>query len=123
MMLMVGVDLVSISRIEKIMKKYPARFTERIFSPAEQELFLKKGAHIETLAAAFAAKEAVLKAIGCGIGPAALNEVAVISEPGEQPQVKLSGKAASIAKAKGIRGITVSMTHEPPFACAVAAAY
>jgi holo-[acyl-carrier protein] synthase len=119
----VGVDLVSVTRIEQILKKYPDRFTARILSDPEKIIFLAKGARTETLAAAFAAKEAVLKAIGCGIGPAALNEVEVLSTAGRQPSVMLHGTAASIARKKNITGISISMTHEPPFACAVAAVY
>lgn len=120
--LQVGVDLVAINRVEKILKKYPERFLERVLSPQERPVFESKGARPETLAAAFAAKEAVLKAIGCGIGPAALNEVTVLAEPGRRPLVKLNGKAKRLADENNISAITVSMTHEPPFACAIAAA-
>lgn len=120
--LQVGVDLVAINRVEKILKKYPERFLERVLSPQERPVFESKGARPETLAAAFAAKEAVLKAIGCGIGPAALNEVTVLAEPGRRPRVKLSGDAKRLADENNISAITVSMTHEPPFACAIAAA-
>jgi len=78
---------------------------------------------MSTLAAGFAAKEAVLKAIGCGIGPAALNEVEVIAPPGSRPGVKLYGEALRLANELNISAIAVSMTHEPPFACACAAAF
>ncbi|MBW6464062.1 MAG: holo-ACP synthase [Dethiobacteria bacterium] len=123
MNIQIGVDLVSVTRIEQILKKYPDRFTTRILSDPEKDVFIAKGARTETLAAAFAAKEAVLKAIGCGIGPAALNEVEVLSATGRQPSVLLHGTAARIAGKKNITGISISMTHEPPFACAVAVAY
>lgn len=120
--LQVGLDLVSISRIERIMQRYPERFLERVLSPEERPVFEGKGARPETLAAAFAAKEAVLKAIGCGIGPAALNEVTVLTRSGCRPLVKLGGEAKRLAAESNILTITVSMTHEPPFACAIAAA-
>ena len=120
--LQVGVDLVAIKRVEQILQKYPDRFISRVLSEEEKPVFNEKGAKIETLAAAFAAKEAVLKAIGCGIGPAALNEVSVLARPGCRPKVKLSGEAKRLAAEKNISAITVSMTHEPPFACAIAAA-
>ncbi len=119
----VGVDLVSIKRIEQLLNKYPDRFMGRILSENEKKIFIVKGARTETLAAAFAAKEAVLKALGCGIGPAALDEVEVLSLAGKQPLAKLHGAAARIAKEKNIKGISISMTHEQPFACAIAAAY
>lgn len=120
--LQVGVDLVAINRIERILQRYPERFLRRVLSAEEIAVFEKKGARPETLAAAFAAKEAVLKAIGCGIGPAALNEVTVLAAPGCRPLVKLSGEAKRLAAENNIADITVSMTHEPPFACAIAAA-
>jgi len=119
----VGVDLVSINRIDRILSKYPDRFIGRIFTETEKKIFIVKGARTETLAAAFAAKEAVLKALGCGIGPAALVEVEVLSLAGKQPLAKLHGAAARIAEEKNITGISISMTHEQPFACAIAAAY
>jgi holo-[acyl-carrier protein] synthase len=120
--LQVGVDLVAIKRVERIAQKYPDRFISRVLSEEERPVFNEKGARLETLAAAFAAKEAVLKAIGCGIGPAALNEVTVLVRTGCRPLVKLSGEAKRLAAENKILAITVSMTHEPPFACAIAAA-
>ena len=120
--LQVGVDLVAIKRVERIAQRYPDRFICRVLSKEERPVFNKKGARPETLAAAFAAKEAVLKAIGCGIGPAALNEITVLARTGCRPLVKLSGEAKRLAAENKILAITVSMTHEPPFACAIAAA-
>jgi len=60
----VGVDLVSIERIGRIYKKYPDRFLIRIFSDREVASFKEHGSSLASLAARFAAKEAVLKAIG-----------------------------------------------------------
>ncbi len=119
----VGVDLVSIERIKNIYEKYPDRFLTRIFTDKEKTIFKQKNGPPASLAACFAAKEASLKAIGCGIGPAALNEVEIITVSGEQPSVKLYGEASRLAGNKNITTITVSMTHEPPFACAIAAAF
>lgn len=123
MHLKVGIDLVSIARIEKIVKKYPERFLLKVLSAQEAEIFKARGAGAETLAAAFAAKEAVLKALGCGLGPAGLNEVEVLGAAGRQPLVKLKGRAAQIARDNNISNVAVSMSHEQPFACAVAAAF
>jgi holo-[acyl-carrier protein] synthase len=119
----VGVDLVTIGRIEKIVQRHPERFLKRVFSSAELENLEKGNLSATTVAARFAAKEAVLKAIGCGIGQASLSEVEIVADPGTQPQVKLHGTARSLAGEKGIEGFAVSMTHEPPFACAIAVAY
>lgn len=123
MKLGVGVDLVSIERIRGIYEKYPNRFLDRIFTAREKKNYLEHNPSAASLAARFAAKEAALKAIGCGIGPAALKEVEIVTAPGKQPLVKLSGEAYRLARVNHYTAITVSLTHEPPFAGAVAAAY
>lgn len=123
MIIGVGVDLVSIERIGRVYKKYPERFLIRIFSDGELASFKEQGSSLASLAARFAAKEAVLKAIGCGIGPAALKDVEIITSPGKQPQVKLLAEALNLAGERGINAFSLSMTHEPPFACAIVAAY
>ena len=123
MILGVGIDLVSVNRIEKIYKKYPKRFLDRIFTDQEKSNYAQSKASVNTLAARYAAKEAVLKAIGCGIGPAALNEVELITAPGQQPVVILHGTALQLAAGRNITETALSMTHEPPFACACAVAY
>ncbi len=119
----VGVDLVAINRIEKVMAKHGERFLKRIFCNAERKRFRGNNVTAKTVAARFAAKEACLKAIGCGIGPAAMKEVEIRSRPGEQPKVILHGEALKEAAKKNITGLVLSMTHEAAFACAVAAAY
>ncbi len=116
----VGVDLVSIERIGRVYDKYPRRFLRRILTASEEDSFRERGSSVASLAARFAAKEAVLKAIGCGIGPAAMNEVEIITAPGRQPQVKLHGTAAALAGGKGVSKIAISISHEPPLACAFA---
>ena len=122
MLVGIGVDLVSINRIAKIYLKYPERFLSRLFNEKEKETFLKGNKSTASLAARFAGKEAVLKALGCGIGPAALKEVEIITRTGSQPQVRLHGEALKQAKIKAVTEIAITMTHEPPFACAFAAA-
>ncbi|HOL17173.1 MAG TPA: holo-ACP synthase [Bacillota bacterium] len=119
----VGVDLISIKRVDKACRRNPERFLKRLFSSAELALLAPRPAPVRSAAARFAAKEAVLKAIGCGIGPAALREVEILAPPGRKPQVRLSGHAARQAAAQGITGIEVSLTHDPPFAAAIAVAY
>ena len=119
----VGVDLVSIERIERVYNLDPEKFLRRVFSAGELSLMTEAPPVISTIAARFAAKEAVLKAIGCGIGPAGLAEVEITRKQGEKPVVELHGEAFRLAAELGISKIELSITHEPPFACAVAAAY
>ncbi len=118
----VGVDLVSIERIERAYRRRPQRFLRRIFSSAELSLLLPRRPLFPAMAARFAAKEAVLKALGCGIGPVSWIEIEIIAARGKQPRVQLSGRAARLAAEKGIARVVLSMTHEPPFAGAVAVA-
>ena len=73
-------------------------------------------------AARYAAKEATLKAIGCGIGPAGLKEVEVVSQTGRPPRIRLYGNAREIANHRGIGEIMVSLSHERNLACAQAIA-
>ena len=121
-MIKVGVDMVSLERIERLLRLYPDRFIKRIFSAEEIADFNQLRPPTQTVAARFAAKEAVLKAIGCGIGPAALNEVEILKGVKGEPGVRLRGGAACEAAARKISAVSVSMTHEPPFAAAVAVA-
>ncbi len=119
MILGTGIDLVDVRRIEKLYKRFPSRFMERVFTEAEAEyIYSRKKSIYPLLAARFAAKEATLKALGCGIGPASLKEVEVISMPGKAPQIKLHGNAAQIAARQVVGEILVSLTHEKHMACA-----
>jgi holo-[acyl-carrier protein] synthase len=119
----IGVDLVSIDRIGRIYERYPEKLLQRVFAASEIIELTQNPLEPASLAARFAAKEAVLKAIGCGIGPAGLSEVEIIKETRQKPTVKLHGEALRFATERGISGIELSLTHEPPFACAVAAAF
>jgi holo-[acyl-carrier protein] synthase len=118
----VGVDLVSVERIERAYRRRPARFLARVFTAAEVSLLEGRRPLGPVLAARFAAKEAVLKALGCGIGPAGLREVEVLAPRGRQPRVALHGHAARLAAERGIAAVELSFSHEPPFACACALA-
>lgn len=118
-----GVDLISIQRIDRVYRRHPHRFVHKVFTARERESIFKRACPAAAMAARFAAKEAVLKAIGCGIGPAGLAEVEVLSFPGGPPEVRLHGKAGIQAEQRGITGVVISLTHDPPFACAIAVAY
>ncbi len=119
----IGVDLVSIERIRRIYEHHPDKFLQRVFAAGEIRELTQAPLSPASLAARFAAKEAVLKAIGCGIGPAGLSEVEIIRKSKQKPTVKLHGEAQRLATEQGISGFELSLTHEPPFACAVAAAF
>ena len=119
----VGVDLISIERIGRVYQRHRHRFIKRLFTVQERELIIGRASPVAAMAARFAAKEAVLKAIGCGIGPARLAEVEILSSKAGPPEVKLHGQAIREAARRGISEIKISLTHDPPFACAIAVAY
>lgn len=118
----IGIDLVSIERIKNIYNRYPDKFLKRILNENEIKSFIERGNPVISLAGYFAAKEAVLKALGCGIGPASLKNVEIVARTGKRSSVTLHGDALQIAVKKEIHDFQVSISHEPPFACAVAVA-
>lgn len=111
----VGIDLLEIDRLERVLERRP-RLAQRLFTAAERSYAEERARPARHLAARFAAKEAVVKALGLtdGFG---LREVEVVA--GEPPTVKLSGRAAVAA---GNRRIEISLTHSRDFAAAVAIA-
>lgn len=111
----VGIDLLEINRLERALQRYP-RLAERIFTEAEREYAAARARPARHLAARFAAKEAVIKALALK-GGFGLRSIEVVA--GEPPTVRLSGKAADAAT--GTR-VEISLTHSRDFAAAVAVA-
>lgn len=109
----VGIDLLEIDRMERALERRP-RLAERLFTIAEREYAAARARPARHLAARFAAKEAVLKALGTP-GGFGLREVEVVA--GEPPTVRLSGRAATAAAG---RPIEISLTHSRDYAAAVA---
>jgi holo-[acyl-carrier protein] synthase len=109
----VGIDMLEIDRLERALERRP-RLAERVFSQAEREYAGERARPGRHLAARFAAKEAVVKALGLS-GAFGLAQVEVVA--GEPPTVKLSGSAAAAAAG---RRIDLSLTHSRDFAAAVA---
>jgi holo-[acyl-carrier protein] synthase len=111
----VGIDLLEIDRLERALRRRP-RLAERLFTDAERSYAAEKARPARHLAARFAAKEAVVKALGLSRG-FGLREIEVVA--GEPPTVRLSGGAAAEA---GEREIEISLTHSRDYAAAVAIA-
>jgi holo-[acyl-carrier protein] synthase len=110
-----GIDLLEIRRLEQALERHP-RLAGRVFTEHELGYAAARARPGRHLAARFAAKEAVVKALGLhdGLG---LGEIEVLA--GEPPTVRLSGRAAATADG---RRIEISMTHSREFAAAVARA-
>jgi holo-[acyl-carrier protein] synthase len=111
----VGIDLLEIDRLERALERRP-RLAERIFTVAEREYAAARARPGRHLAARFAAKEAVVKALGMS-GGFGLREIEVVA--GEPPTVRLSGGAAAVAAG---RRVQISLTHSRDNAAAVAIA-
>jgi holo-[acyl-carrier protein] synthase len=109
----VGIDLIEIDRLERALARHP-RLAERVFTAAEREYATSRTRPARHLAARFAAKEAVVKALGLS-GGFGLGEIEVVA--GEPPTVRLSGRAATAAEGMGLQ---ISLTHSRDFAAAVA---
>lgn len=111
----IGCDIIEISRIKKAMEN--PRFLSENFSGAEREHFDKKRRPEESAAAAFAAKEAVAKALGtgfCGISP---KDIEVRHGEMNKPYIVLCGRAAKLCKSENI---SISLSHCVEYAAAFA---
>jgi holo-[acyl-carrier protein] synthase len=111
--LSVGIDLIEIERMERALERRP-RLANRLFTQAELAYARERARPGRHLAARFAAKEAVIKALGQGVPP---RQIEVVS--GEPPTLRLSGQAAEAA---GDAEIAISLTHSRESAAAVAVA-
>lgn len=116
MELATGIDLVEIERIEQSVSRYGQRFLERIFTPLE---LAQANGRPASLAARFAAKEAVAKALGTGIGAVTWQEIEVRKTEAGKPELALSGCAARLAAEQGLSGWSVSISHTRTCAVAV----
>lgn len=118
-----GVDLTEVARIADLRNRYAERFLERCFTTHEQDTCLPARRADERLAARFAAKEAVLKALGTGLRRGiGWTDVEVVTEPSGQPTVRLHGSAAHIAARLGVTRWHLSLSHAAGFAIASAIA-
>jgi len=111
----VGVDLVEIERINRLVDRYGEHFLRRVYSPAEQEYCRERAA---PLAARWAAKEAVVKALGCGFGEVSWNEIEVLNDVRGAPYLCLRGQALARAQGLGLTEWAISLSHTADHAIA-----
>jgi holo-[acyl-carrier protein] synthase len=109
-----GVDIVEIDRIADLARRYGDRFGRRVFAPDEWQAYRERP---QSLAARFAAKEAVIKALGSP--NMALHEIRVVRASGERPSVELVGRALERSQALGVRQIALSLSHSDRYAIAL----
>jgi holo-[acyl-carrier protein] synthase len=107
-MLAVGVDMIEVERIGSSLEKYGQRFLDRIFTEREQRYC---DGRAESLAARFAAKEAVGKAMGTGIGDIRWLDIEIVNEENGQPLLVLHGAARTMAHTMGLELWSLSLSH------------
>lgn len=117
MIIGLGTDIIEIERVRRAVNK--ENFLDSVFTEAEQTYCNGRGKNsAASYAARFAAKEAFFKAIGTGI-VTRLAEVEVVNDERGAPKIFLHDKAATLANERGIKKISVSLSHSRDFATAV----
>ncbi len=114
----IGIDLVEISRLEVLHKKLGEKFLRRVFTASERKYVLAKKNPYPSMAARFAAKEAVFKALNLRDKGVSWQDIEVISLAGGVPLLSLRGGAARQAKKNKARKILISLTHSKEIAAA-----
>lgn len=119
-MIRTGVDLIEVDRIDRAIVRHGQRFFDRFYT--SQELIDAQG-NTPALAARFAAKEAVAKALGTGIGDVGWKEIEIINGPQRRPLLRLHGQARRLAESLGLTGWSISISHTHEHAIAVVFAF
>ncbi|MCL2305315.1 MAG: holo-ACP synthase [Planctomycetaceae bacterium] len=119
----IGTDITECARIEKMVQRHGAHFLGHVFTDREAGYCSSKKRSSEHYAGRWAAKEAVLKALGTGwIGGISWKDVEVVNEIGGRPRIELSGGAQKTANRLGITEIQISISHCTSHAIAFAVA-
>jgi holo-[acyl-carrier protein] synthase len=114
-----GVDLIEISRLQTVIERHGDRFLNRVYTPDE---LAEVGNNLASLAARFAAKEAVAKALGTGIGLVAWREIEIRRGPQREPHLILHGEAKALANRMGLNTWSISLSHSATQAVAMVVA-
>lgn len=120
MLIGVGSDIVSVSRIAKIVSRRPG-FADRVLSGKERSIYSERRCSAEFLAGRFAAKEALLKAFGTGLRNGLLfNEIEITCGPSGEPLAGFRGRALQVFEGLGGGKALVTISHEKEYAVAFA---
>ncbi|MYE25747.1 MAG: holo-[acyl-carrier-protein] synthase [Chloroflexi bacterium] len=118
-MIRCGVDMIECERIANGIERLGERFLNRFFTPGERQ---DCGGKAYRLAARFAAKEAVAKALGSGIGDIRWVDIEIRTSTKRRPQLTLHGNADKLAKEMGLTEWDISLSHSETLAIAIAVA-
>ena len=111
----VGVDIIEIERIERVTQRWGERFLQRVYTEAELDICRNRA---PALAVRFAAKEAVMKALGTGTKGVGWREIEVLSNRDGKPLVYLHGRAQKKAAELGLGELAISLSHSREYAVA-----
>lgn len=120
-MIGLGTDVVDLERFRTALERTP-NLRDRLFTAGERELAGSRRDPVPALAARFAAKEAVMKVLGVGLGAIDWHDVEVVREESGRPRLAITGRAAALAEAAGVTTWHLSLSHSDLVAIAVAAA-
>ncbi|HEV8299062.1 MAG TPA: holo-ACP synthase [Acidimicrobiales bacterium] len=120
-MIGIGLDVVELERFRRALNRTP-RLRERLFRPDERAYAEQRHDPVERYAVRFAAKEAVMKALGCGLGDIAMFDIEIVRAESGAPSVHLHGGAAERAAASGVTRWLLTLTHTEHIAQAIAVA-
>jgi holo-[acyl-carrier protein] synthase len=110
----IGVDIIEISRIKRAISKSQDSFLKRIYTPAE----LENQRNVSSLAVRFAAKEAVMKALGTGTRGVRWTDIEIVTNGDGAPLIRLYGRALQKSAEIGLDGFDVSLSHSRKYAIA-----
>jgi holo-[acyl-carrier protein] synthase len=113
----IGVDAVDIERFRRSLERTPS-MRRRLFTDCELAYVAPKADPVPSLAARFASREAVMKAMGLGLGSFGFHEVWVDRRESGEPQLNVTGRAAELASERGITTWHLSITHTEQVAIA-----
>ena len=111
----IGVDIIEIARIERAVAHWGESFLHRVYTDLELRLCRKK---LSSLAARFAGKEAVIKALGAKNKGISWREIEILSDSSGKPSVRLYGKAQNQANGLGLDNLVISLSHSREYAIA-----
>ena len=118
-----GVDIVNVSRIDRILSDNRQQFYNKIFTIGEINYIEDKGHKSTTVAGLFAAKEAVSKALGTGIGTLGWKDIEILHEVKGRPYINFTQRGQKIIEKLSIGEIQISISHEIEYAIAFVVGY
>ena len=122
MIIGIGSDLIDIRRVERVIERHGEQFLQRVYTEREIRFCQGRRRAIEQFAAHWAAKEAVMKALGVGLGAIDWYDVEVVRNDEGAPALVITGRAAELAADRGVSRWLLTLTHTSTMAEAIAVA-